>query len=480
MDRVKLEKKLLERFPFIPTGDQKKVITHLAAFDGSQTENPLYILKGYAGTGKTTIISSYVQELRAQKRKFVLMAPTGRAAKVLAQYTRFRAFTIHRRIYNIQTSSSNQTKIYLTTNKATNTVFVVDEASMIGDNSTGNDFFSDRNLLDDLVRYVFAGSNNRLILIGDTAQLPPVGLNLSPALNLTYLKSLYPLTAFSYEMKEVMRQELDSGILFSATRLREKLGKKNFELPLLLKNGFKKDVFKVEDAMEMQELFQEYFYGEKIKDSIVVCRSNKRANQFNQQIRTRILQRETEIEAGDLLMIVKNNYFWLEQTSQAGFIANGDIVEIIRVIGFHDQYGFHFAEADVRMIDYPEEKSLRVMLLMDTLYVEKASMDYQEMKKLFEGLQEEFAFLGSKRKIMDAIKSNPYYNALQVKFAYAMTCHKTQGGQWPNVFVDQGYLTDDMVNIEYLRWLYTAFTRATKKLFLLGFSEKIIGEDIDN
>lgn len=477
MNRAQFEKKLLERFPFEPTNDQMKVITHLAAFDSSETENPLYILKGYAGTGKTTIISSYIQELRSHKRKFVLMAPTGRAAKVLTKYTGFRSFTIHRRIYNIQTNSSNQTKIYLTNNKSTNTVFVVDEASMIGDNATGNDFFSERNLLDDLVRYVFSGSGNRLVLLGDTAQLPPVGLNLSPALNLAYLKSLYPVTAFSFEMKEVMRQELDSGILFSATQLRNRLQQKNFNLPLLSQKGFKEDTYRVQDAMEMQELFQEYFYGDNIHESIVVCRSNKRANQFNEQIRTRILQWESELEGGDLLMVVKNNYFWLDQTSQAGFIANGDIVEVVRVIGFHNQFGFHFAEADVRMIDYPEEKSLRVMLLLDTLYVEKASMDYQEMNKIFKGLQEEYAFLGSKRKIMDAIKTNPYYNALQVKFAYAMTCHKTQGGQWKNVFVDQGYLTDDMINIEYLRWLYTAFTRATTKLFLLGFNDKMVGED---
>jgi len=352
MNRAQFEKKLLERFPFEPTNDQKKVITHLAAFDSSETENPLYILKGYAGTGKTTIISSYIQELRSHKRKFVLMAPTGRAAKVLTKYTGFRSFTIHRRIYNIQTNSSNQTKIYLTNNKSTDTVFVVDEASMIGDNATGNDFFSERNLLDDLVRYVFSGSGNRLVLLGDTAQLPPVGLNLSPALNLAYLKNLYPVTAFSFEMKEVMRQELDSGILFSATQLRNRLQQKNFNLPLLSQKGFKEDTYRVQDAMEMQELFQEYFYGENIKESIVVCRSNKRANQFNEQIRTRILQRESELEGGDLLMVVKNNYFWLDQTSQAGFIANGDIVEVVRVIGFHNQFGFHFAEADVRMIDY--------------------------------------------------------------------------------------------------------------------------------
>lgn len=479
MERIELEKKLLERFPHEPTNDQRTVIKHLSAFDGSKTENPLYILKGYAGTGKTSLISSYIKELKAQKRKFVLMAPTGRAAKVLAQYTGFRAFTIHRIIYSIQTNSSNITKIYLTANKATNTVFIVDEASMIGDNATGSDSFSERNLLDDLIKYVYSGVNNRLVLIGDTAQLPPVGLNISPALNLTYLKSIYTLTAYSYEMQEVMRQELDSGILLSATNLRTKLKQNDFTLPLLSKKGFKQDVSKVEDAMEMQELFQEYFYNNNRKESIVVCRSNKRANLFNKQIRDRILQRETELEGGDLLMVVKNNYFWLDQKSEAGFIANGDIVEVIRVIGFHDQYGFHFAEADIKMIDYPKEKSHRVMLLLDTLYVEKASMDYQDMQKLFAALQQEYAFLKSKRKIMDAIKSNPYYNSLQVKFAYAMTCHKTQGGQWKNVFVDQGYLTDDMINTEYLRWLYTAFTRATKKLFLLGFGDNIVEDEAD-
>ena len=474
MEPISLDKKLLERFPFAPTEDQQTVIKHLTAFDVSKKENPLYILKGYAGTGKTTLISIYIKELKASKRKCVLMAPTGRAAKVLSHYTGYKAHTIHRIIYSIQTNSANETKIYLNNNKAENTVFVVDEASMIGDNTTGANSFSSRNLLDDLVKYVFSGSNNRLIFIGDTAQLPPVGLNLSPALNLTYLKSLYPLTAYSYEMTEVMRQALDSGILYSATGLREKLQAQNTAPPILSKSEFKNDVSQVEDAMEMQELFQEYFYGEKMKESIVVCRSNKRANQFNEQIRNRILQRESQLEAGDLLMVVKNNYFWVDQKSPAGFVANGDIVEIRRVIGFHHQYEFNFAEADVNMIDYPEQKSLRVMLLLDTLYVEKANLNYQETRKLFEGLQEEYAFLKSKRKIMEAIKTNPYYNALQVKFAYAMTCHKTQGGQWKNVFVDQGYLTDDMLNTEYLRWLYTAFTRATNRLYLIGFNNNMI------
>ena len=474
MNRNILENNLLKRFPFDPTDDQKEVIRHLSAFHLSTTHHPLYLLKGYAGTGKTTIVSTYIKEVFSLKQRFVLMAPTGRAAKVLSQYTGFKAFTIHRFIYSLRTDNSGKTKIILNNNKYTNTVFIVDEASMIGDTTTGNDAFTQRSLLDDLLSFVFSQEGNKLILIGDTAQLPPVGLSISPALNLTFLKSIFNLTAFAYEMKTVMRQSLDSGILLSATRLRGKIETNDFLLPVLTSDSFKNDVVSVTDAMELQELFQQYFYGENFKNSIIVCRSNKRANLFNEQIRNRILQRENELEAGDLLMVVKNNYFWLSKASKAGFIANGDIVEIRRVLGIYENYGFRFAEAEIRMTDYPEEKSFTAMLLLDTLYSEKANLDYTETTKLFEALKEEYAFLNSKTKILAAIKGDYHYNALQVKFSYAMTCHKTQGGQWQNVFIDQGYLTEEMVNKEYLRWLYTAFTRATEKLFLMGFDKKII------
>ncbi len=477
MTRQQLEQNLLKRFPFEPTADQREVIRHLAAFQLSETKNPLYVLKGYAGTGKTTLVSTYVQEMRDQKQRFVLMAPTGRAAKVLNQYTGYKAYTIHRFIYSIKTDTAGKTKIYLNNNKLSHTLFIVDEASMIGDTTAGNEGFGNRSLLDDLLSFVYSQKGNRLVLIGDTAQLPPVGLTISPALNLTYLKSIFNLTAYSYEMKEVMRQSLDSGILLSATTLRKRIENEDFSLPLFKHDDFKEDVRNINDAMEMQDLFQEYFYGDNFRNSIVICRSNKRANLFNGQIRNRILQRETELEAGDLLMVVKNNYFWLKPDSKAGFIANGDIVEVNRVLGIYENFGYRFAEAEIKMLDYPDEKNLRVMLLLDTLYAEKANLDYGEMNKLFEALQEEYAFLGSKTKILAAIKNDLHYNALQVKFSYAMTCHKTQGGQWENVFIDRGFITEEQIDKEYLRWLYTAFTRATHRLFLMGFDEMIDGKE---
>jgi exodeoxyribonuclease-5 len=475
MDKDLLLKKLLQRFPFEPTKDQKKVLTHLAAFNESKKVNPVYILKGYAGTGKTTTISTYVKELSSTKQKFVLMAPTGRAAKVLSHYTGFGAFTIHRLIYSVNTDTNGKTKISLNYNKNSNTVFIVDEASMIGENS-GNESFQSGNLLDDLMSFVFSQTGNRMVLIGDTAQLPPVNLNISPALDIDYLKSAYTLTAYSFEMKEVMRQALDSGILITATSLRKKIEENNFTLPLVKKADFKNDVVIVEDSIEMQEFFQQYFYGDNMKSSIIVCRSNKRANLFNFQIRNRILQCEREIEAGDLLMVVKNNYYWLKQKSNPGFIANGDIAEVIRVLNIYENYGFKFAEAEIKLVDYPDAKSFVVMLFLDTLYIEKASFDNKEINKLYEKLKDEYSFLGSKTKIFAAIKNDYHYNALQVKFAYAMTCHKTQGGQWSYVFVDKGFVSDDMINKEYLRWLYTAFTRAYDKLFLLGFD----GEFVEN
>lgn len=479
MTKEQFESNFLSAFPFNPTSDQKIVARHLAAFHFSKKTNPLYLLKGYAGTGKTTVISTYIKEVRKLKQKFVLLAPTGRAAKVLTKYTGFGAFTIHRFIYTVRTDTSGKTRIILNNNKLNNTLFVVDEASMIGDATQGNEYFEQRNLLDDLLQYVFSQKGNKLIFVGDTAQLPPVGLNISPALNLKYLKSIFNITAYEYEMKEVMRQSLESGILLSATELRKRIVNNDYTLPLLKSTFFKDDVKPVTDSMEMQELFQEYFYGDNYLNSIVITRSNKRANIFNEQIRNRILQRENELDAGDLLMVVKNNYFWLTSEKKSNFIANGDIIEIVRVMGIYENHGFKFADAEIRLTDYPGEKNLRVMLLLDTIYSEKANLGYEEQSKLFESLKEEYAFLKSKTKILAAVKSDMHYNALQVKFAYAMTCHKTQGGQWENVFIDQGYITGDMINKEYLRWLYTAFTRATKNLFLMGFGNPVIetGED---
>jgi exodeoxyribonuclease-5 len=318
---------------------------------------------------------------------------------------------------------------------------------------------------------VFSNQGNKLILVGDTAQLPPVGLNLSPALDINFLKSAYNITAHSFEMKEVMRQSLDSGILFSATSLRIKLTETDVNLPLLKKSGLKNDVKIIESAYEFEEILQDNFKDSVQNNSVLICRTNKRANIFNEQIRKAILLREEEIEAGDRLMIVKNNYFWLDETSRAGFIANGEMIEILRINKLEEIYGFRFAEAEVRLIDYPEEKEISVKLLLDTIMAEGPGLNRDESNSLFEAVLEDYADAPTRGQAVAQVMLNPYFNALHIKFAYAMTCHKTQGGQWPTVIIDQGWLTDEMLNTEFLRWLYTAFTRATENLYLINFRE---------
>jgi len=357
MKREDIAEMLTGQLNFKPTADQQKVIGHIAAFEVSEKENPVYILKGYAGTGKTSLISTYVKVLKNIGRPFALMAPTGRAAKVLAQYTGFHAHTIHRSIYQIFTSKDGVGKLTLANNPLKNSVFLVDEASMINDNSQpGDALFSRRNLLEDLLNYVFSKSGNKLILVGDTAQLPPVGLDISPALDPDYVKSILHVSLFDFEMKEVMRQTFDSGILTTATALRVNISLKNDSPPFFDPSQFKSDIIRVESGYDLEELLQYTFSGGEPDNGIVVCRSNKRANLFNQQIRSHILQRENDIEGGDMMMVVKNNYFWLDETSKAGFIANGDIIKILRIRKTEEMYGFQFADAEVQMLDYPEEK----------------------------------------------------------------------------------------------------------------------------
>ncbi len=473
LTKKKVSLSIKELFEKIPTGDQIKVIQHLAAFALSKKPNPLYLLKGYAGTGKTSLISAFVKMLANNNTKFVLMAPTGRAAKVLLQYTGFVTYTIHRRIYKVVADSNGFTRLIATQNRLKNAFFIVDEASMISDTQHESIMFSSRNnLLDDLMQYVFADSSNKLLLVGDTAQLPPVGIDISPALNIKYLQLAYMLTAYSFEMKEVMRQSLNSGILFSATILRTKIAQDDISLPFFHSKVFKKDVEVIGRADEFEEYLQQAFNNGNDEESVIVCRSNKRANLFNKQVREKILLRETELEAGDKLMIVKNNYYWLDEDSKAGFIANGDIAEIVRVIKVEELYGFRFAETDIRLIDYPEMEEFTVKLLLDTIYYSGPSLSDENYQKLHSEIEKEYSNIPSKRKRQTKISENPYFNALQVKFAYAMTCHKTQGGQWPYVFIDQGYVSQDMINIEFLRWLYTAFTRATHKVFLINFDQE--------
>lgn len=466
---------LRQEFDFEPTQDQVLAMQHLAAFGISKKPNPFYLLKGYAGTGKTSLISAFTGRLHKKSERFVLMAPTGRAAKVLSQYTGFQAFTIHRRIYMTVMTAEGRRKMTLSPNRMENTVFIVDEASMISDNSVESGSFGGQGLLDDLINFVFSRPGNKLLFVGDTAQLPPVHLNLSPALDLDYLKSAYSLTALAFEMKEVMRQSQDSGILLSATRLRYKIGTGDFSFPFLLQKNFMTDVEIITDYYRLEELFQQLFSGYRKTESIVVTRSNKNANQYNRQIRNNIQQRETVLEAGDQIMVVKNNYFWLDADSRAGFIANGDLAEVIRITGEEELYGFHFADAEIRLTDYPEEKEILVKLLLDTLDANAPSLTEEEQRKLFDEVERDYQHIPNRKKRIAAMQKDPYFNALQIKYAYAMTCHKTQGGQWPQVFIDQGFVNEEQLDVEYLRWLYTAFTRATEKVYLLGFQEIFFG-----
>ena len=471
MKSLELENQLLKSFALIPTSDQRKAINHISRFHTSDKNKPVYILKGYAGTGKTSLLAAYVKTLILSRQRFVLMAPTGRAAKVLSSYTKQPAHTIHRYIYFIVTASNGVPKVTLGKNKLRNTVFIVDEASMISDSANNQGGFSGRSLLDDLIEYVFSNTGNKLVLVGDTAQLPPVGLTISPALDIDYLRSSFSLTAFSFEMKEVMRQSLDSGILSCATHLRDKLRDLDDNLPFLDYKDFKNDIQSITNGNDFEEILQDTFYNSSENRGVLICRSNKRANIFNQQIRANVLQKEEEIESGDILMVVKNNYFWLEETSKVGFIANGEMLEILRINKIEELYGFRFAEAEIRLLDYPDEQEFTVKLLLETIMAEGPGLNDAQRNMLFDNVLEDYHDIPQRRKRIEKVMSSPYFNALHIKFAYALTCHKTQGGQWSTVIVDQGWLTDEMINTEYLRWLYTAFTRAYNKLYLINFRE---------
>jgi hypothetical protein len=475
MNTSQLKEIFLREFDFDPTPDQMDLIENLSGFLLNDTLFSVFVLKGYAGTGKTTVVSNLVKVLPGLKAHCVLLAPTGRAAKVLAGYSGKQAWTIHKKIYRSGTDSDGGVTFRLTENKHVNTVFIVDEASMISDGSSADDgsIFGDRSLLDDLVEFVYSGENCRLILVGDTAQLPPVGMNESPALNIQFLMSEYHFEIWASELKEVVRQEAQSGILHNATLVRKKLiddpeGFLRFEL-----NGYK-DVMRLH-GQDAAEKIAEAFSWRDFKNTIVVCRSNKKANLYNQYIRNRVLFLEDEISAGDLLMVVKNNYFWLPKDSQASFIANGDILEIKRIQRIEEFYGFRFASITAMLTDYPDEPELDVIVMLNTLHVDGPSLPYKDVKKLFEEVEADYMDEPNKRKRYSMIKNNPYFNALQVKFSYALTCHKAQGGQWENVFVEMGYIPDNMPDYEYYRWLYTATTRATKNLYLIGFSDDFFG-----
>ena len=463
---------LRKHFPYEPTSEQQTLIDQLARFIQNPEISTLFLLKGYAGTGKTTIVSSLVRVLPSLKAKSVLLAPTGRAAKVLAGYSGQQAFTIHKKIYRLQAEKDGSLHIALQQNKHKDTFFIVDEASMIsgGTQTEQGSLFGGTNLLDDLVQYVVNGNNCRLLLIGDTAQLPPVKTPLSPALSENYLKQRYHFQVLSFELTEVVRQARDSGILLNATAIRQMISAKKKGFPGLRLEG-QPDFIRL-DGQDAADEVNNAFMGSGTDQALVICRSNKRANLFNKHIRSRVLFMEDEINAGDLLMVVKNNYFWLPENSPAGFIANGDIIEIKRINRTESLYGFRFADITITMIDYPDQPDIDLKIMLDTLEVEGPALDQSALRKLFDAVAEDYQDIPNQRTRVEKIRNNPHFNALQVKFAYAMTCHKAQGGQWENVFVEMGFIPGKMPDTEYLRWLYTAFTRATKKLFLLNFTDE--------
>ncbi len=468
-----LQKAIRHFFMHEPTLEQQKLIDELVDFYCQSDEYGAFILSGYAGTGKTTLLSAFVQGLHSLKRKTILLAPTGRAAKVFSQQSKMTALTIHKKIYRKETVAGGGVRLALCPNLHTNTIFLVDEASMIGDYTMSSDGgINPRNLLEDCIEYVYSGKNCKLIFIGDDAQLPPVGADFSPALQLKYLSSNFPkLNLQKFQLKNVLRQADDSDILRNATKLRSA---KDGAFPnfTLRKN---KGMMRI-DGGELQDCLESAF-GSNSDETIVITRSNKRANLFNQQIRGRILWMEERINSGDKLMVVRNNYFWLDDKSQAGFIANGEMILVERLYRQETLYGFDFVDARIKLIDYPEMGSVEVKLMLNTLEEETPNLSREKMKALFFAIEEDYSWEKNKRKRYEKIMSDPYFNALQIKFAYAITCHKSQGGQWENVFIDQGYLVEDMLDRNYFRWLYTALTRATEHVWLLNFDNAFFKEN---
>jgi exodeoxyribonuclease V len=457
------------------TESQLRMVEKLSEYVVSQANDTIFLIRGYAGTGKTTMINQLTSVLESMQIRSVLLAPTGRAAKVLMGYTGKSAFTIHKKIYRQKSSTDGFGTFVLDKNLHTYTWFIVDESSMISNESVESSVFGSGRLLNDLMEYVFTGEGCRLVLAGDTAQLPPVGINLSPALD----KNVLEQSGFSVmdcELTDVVRQHTTSGILVNATLLREKLfsdeGSSGFFHIQIA--GFN-DIQRIAGS-GLIETISESYEKTGIFETTILTRSNKRANLYNKGIRTSVLYRDSEIARGDLLMVVKNNYFWLNEDMNVDFIANGDIAEITHIFGYEDVYGFRFANVSLRFSDY-EDLEIECKIILNSIGVESASLTREDLLRLYNSIAEDYAEIKNKRERWKKIKSDPYFNALQVKFAYAVTCHKAQGGQWKTVFVDTGYLTEERTDREFLRWLYTAFTRATEKLYLVNFDKRFFEEE---
>lgn len=472
MLRDRLKDIITSNIGFKPTKGQEVTIELLSQFVTNPSANECFLLKGYAGTGKTSLIASFVKTLAGFKIPYVLLAPTGRAAKVLSSYCGFPAFTIHKWIYRQKGMKDGVGKFDLNLNQLKNAIFIVDEASMLSNSSFEDSIFGTGNLLNDLIDFVGRGAGCRLIIVGDVAQLPPVGLDISPALDADVLET-FNLRVTQSDLTEVVRQEEGSGILHNATLIREMLDSDYIDIPVFELDGFN-DIHRLSGADLIETLSDEYDKHGR-EGNVVLSYSNKRANKYNEGIRSRILWKDEELSVGDFLMVVRNSYFWVEDKPDIGFIANGDIVEVTRIRKHKELYGFKFADVTIKLIDY-QNQEIDVKILLDTLTIDGPSLTTAQNKELYTKIAEDYSHISTKPARSKKIKEDPYFNAMQVKFAYAVTCHKAQGGQWNNVFIDQGFFKEDMISREYLRWLYTALTRATRKVYLVNFDKKFFGE----
>ena len=455
---------------FEATTEQSEVLEAIAGFLFLRNTDSIFLLKGYAGTGKSSLIGALVKTMTALQQKSVLMAPTGRAAKVFAAYAGHAAYTIHKKIYRQKRFSNEPSGFAPVDNLYKDTLFIVDEASMISNDGVDSFIFGSGRLLDDLIQYVYSGENCRLLLIGDSAQLPPVMQDESPALQADVLKG-YGLDVYEKTLTQIARQSENSGILYNATLLRKALDEEKVGVyPKLKLDGFT-DIVRVSGEELIDEISASYD-NVGMKETNIISRSNKRSNIYNEGVRNRILYREEELSAGDLLVISKNNYYWTEKIEQVDFLANGEIVEVVRIRKTTELYGFRFCDVLIRHADYDIE--LEVKILFDTLHSDYASLSKERSDELFYNILEDYSDIPTKAGKMQKMKIDPYYNALQVKYGYAMTCHKAQGGEWQNVFLDLGYVPEEYLDVNFFRWLYTAFTRAKKKLYLINLPESFL------
>jgi len=472
MLKDRLKELIVSNIGFKPTAGQELTVELLAEFVVQPRDNQCFLLKGYAGTGKTSLIASFVKTLSKFNIPFVLLAPTGRAAKVLSSYCGTPAFTIHKKIYRQKSMKDGVGRFELDINMLKNGIFIVDEASMLSNSSFEDSIFGSGKLLNDLIDFVRKGTACKLIIVGDVAQLPPVGLSISPALDPDVLET-FNLNVITAELTEVVRQEENSGILRNATIIREMLDSDIIEIPSFEVEGYS-DIIRLPGDELIESLTYDYEkYGR--EENVVLSYSNKRANKYNEGIRNRILWKDQDLSVGDFLMVVRNSYFWVEDKPEIGFIANGDIVEVTKIRKHSELYGFRFADVTLKLIDY-QNQEIDVKIILDTLTIDGPSLTSEQNKELYNQVVLDYQYVKTKPARLKKVKEDPFFNAIQVKFAYAVTCHKAQGGQWRNVFIDQGFFKEEMISREYLRWLYTALTRATDKVYLVNFDKKFFGE----